>query len=74
MQIYNEKGQSGQREIQAIHTEGKRSSRKCNGVEPSAQRDTVVDGKPDAKENKGRGVLKVRAHPAKLPAHEGELK
>jgi hypothetical protein len=45
MQIYNEKEQAGQREIQNVQFEEKSRDRKCNGVKSSVQEDKQVKEK-----------------------------
>ena len=45
MQIYNEKEQAGQREIQNVQFEEKSRDRKCNGVKSSVQEDKQIKEK-----------------------------
>lgn len=47
MQIYNEKDQTGQREIQNVKFEDKRIVKKCIGSKSSAQWDEQFKEKPN---------------------------
>lgn len=54
MQTYNEKKQGGQREIQIVQFEEKKSTRKCNdGAKSYAQGGKKFKERPDGKWNKG---------------------
>lgn len=71
-QMYNDKKQAGQREIQNVQFE-KRSTSKCNGVKSSDQGDKRLKEKSDVKWNKRSGEFRTRPYPAKLPICKREL-
>lgn len=51
---------------------GKNSTKKCNRLDCSDQRDTIFKENPDGKWNKVSSYLRARLHPAKLPTCEKE--
>lgn len=70
MQTYNEKEQVGQGEIQNIHFENKRRSRKKIKVPMPVLKEIKYRQKPGPEWNKRSGGLRTRPHPAKLPTLE----
>lgn len=75
MQVYNEKEQEGQKEMQNIHFEEKKNTRKCNvGVKSYAQGDEKFKEKPDTMWNKGCSNIRARLYPILQPVTERGLK
>lgn len=73
MQVYNEKEQVGEKEIQNVQLQKKGSTRKYNGAKSSAQGDKRFKEKPDAKWNKGSDNFRARLHPDKPLTSEKEF-
>lgn len=61
------KAKVGQKDTQNVQFEDKRARKLNTGAKVCAESHMEINKRPDSYWNKGRGALRVKSHPSKLP-------